>query len=318
MENQLPARPTGTVSTRDPDEINLLEYFYALVHRKNWIIGLTIAGLVLGFIAAKVKGPTWVAEAIIAPKETDSQKAPSFAGLGALGGLVASQLNIGGNASLDKIDLILDSREFNAQLVDKNNLLPDIYKNKYRKAYKKYWDTTQNKWKPEFEQPKLLDMGGMVKGYLKKITNKNNTMSIKIQSKDSTFTINLANKYVTFLNDYIKTNVQGDAKENVDYLEKQLDAIADPLLREKLQSLIANEIEKEMVVSKEAFRVVDPVYMTKTFKEKKLYPLVFGFGLFFLSCLLVIFTHAFSSADKTEEDKKLLEKIKKELFFAKK
>jgi hypothetical protein len=28
----------------------------------------------------------------------------------------------------------------------------------------------------------------------------------------------------------------------------------------------ANEIEKKMVVSKEAFRVVDPMYLSKTFK----------------------------------------------------
>jgi uncharacterized protein involved in exopolysaccharide biosynthesis len=318
MENQAQVKPTGTVSTRDPDEINLLEYFYALVRRKNWIICLTITGLVLGYVAAKIKGPTWVAEAIIAPKETDSQKGPSLAGFGALGGIVASQLNIGGDASLDKIDIILDSREFNATLVEKNNLLPVIYKYQSPKAYKKFWDTVQQKWNQEFIQPKFLDMGGMVKGYLKKVTNKNKTMTIKVQSKDSTFTITLANKYVIFLNDYIKTNIQNDAKENVEYLDKQLNGIADPLLREKLQSLIANEIEKEMVVSKEAFRVVDPVYLSKTFKQKKLYPLVFGFGLFFLSCLFVVFIHAFSSADKTEEDKRLLEKIKQELFLAKK
>jgi LPS O-antigen subunit length determinant protein (WzzB/FepE family) len=317
MEKQESLTPAGSAVSRDPDEINLLEYLYAIIHRKWLILGITLIGLILGLVGAIVKGPTWIAEVLIAPKESESQKAPSFAGLGALGGLVASQLNIGGNASLDKIDLITDSREFNAQLVEKDSLLPDIYKNKYRKEYKKQWDTTQNKWKPEFEQPKFLDMGDMVKGYLKKTTNKNNTMTIKIQSKDSTFTINLANKYVSFLNDYIKTNVQSDAKENVEYLEKQLDGIADPLLREKLQSLIADEIEKEMVVSKEAFRVVDPVYMSKTFKEKKLFPLVFGFGLFFLSCLIVVFIHAFSSFDKTEEDKKLLEKIRKELFFAK-
>jgi LPS O-antigen subunit length determinant protein (WzzB/FepE family) len=299
----------------DPDEINLLEYFYALVHRKNWIIGFTIAGMILGFVAAILKGPTWVAEAVIAPKETDSQKAPSFAGLGALGGLVASQLNIGGNASLDKIDIILGSREFNAKLVDQNKLLPAIIKYQSPKAYKKLWDSTQNAWNPDFVKPNFLVMGGMVKGFLKKTTNKNNTMTLDIKSKDSTFTINLAHTYVVFLNDYIKTNVQSDAKENVEYLDKQLDGIADPLLREKLQSLIATEIEKEMVVSKEAFRVVDPVYLSKKFKEKKLYPLVFGFGLFFISCMMAVMVHAFSSSEKTEEDRKLIEKIKKEMHI---
>jgi hypothetical protein len=300
---------------RDPDEINLLEYIYALVKHKRMIIGLTFLGLVLGFIAALIKGPTWVAEAVIAPKEAESQKTPSFAGLGALGGLVASQLNFAGNASLDKIEQILDSREFGAKLIEKYSLLPIIYKYQWPKVYRKYWDAPQNAWKPEFVQPKPLDLGSFIKAkYLKKTKDiKTNTLLLKIQSRDSTFTVNLATMYVDYLNDYIKTNVKNEAKGNVGYLDSQLVGIVDPLLREKIQGLIADEIEKEMVVSKEAFKIVDPVYLSKTFKEKKLFPLVFGFGLFFLSSLFVVFIHAFSSSDKTEEDKDLIEKIKKEM-----
>jgi LPS O-antigen subunit length determinant protein (WzzB/FepE family) len=306
-------------SFRDPDEINLLEYIYALVKNKWWIIGVTFLGIILGYGAAKMKGPRWVAEVLIAPKEAESQKTPSFAGLGALGGLVASQLNMGGNASLDKIDLILDSREFNARFVESFNLTPHIYKDKWPKVYKKYWDPAQQNWKPEFVKPKFLEMGSIVKvTYLKKVLNKNNTMTVKIRSKDSTFTINYANNYISYLDKYIKSNVQNDAKENVMYLEKQLNNIADPLFREKIQELIANEIEKQMVVSKEAFRIIDQVYLYKEFKEKKLFPLIFGFGLFFLVCLILVFMQAISSADKTDEDKRLIEKIKAEIFFNRK
>ena len=172
---------------------------------------------------------------------------------------------------------------------------------------------------PGFKPPQPLAIGGMVGGtFLKKLTNKNSTMTITIKSKDSLLTVTLANDYIQFLNDYIKNNVQEDAKENVQYLETQLNGISDPLLREKLQSLIASEIEKQMVVSKEAFRIVDPVFLSKQFKEKGLYPKVFAAGLFFMSCLFVIFIQAFSSAEKTEEDRKLLDKIKRELFFRRK
>ena len=228
---------------------------------------------------------------------------------------MASQLNFGGNASLDKIDLILDSREFGAKLIDHYSLLPTIYKYQWPKVYQKSWDFSQNTWKADFVQPKPLDMGSFIKSKIKKTTNKNNTMTLDIKSHDSTFSINLANNYIEYLNEFIKSNVQTDARENVSYLEKQLVSISDPLLREKIQGLIANEIEKEMVVSKEAFRVVDPVYLSKTFKEKKLYPLVFGFGMFFMTCLAFVFGQAFSSAEKTEEDKLLINKIKKELLL---
>ena len=310
-----PINASTALSPHDPDEINLLEYIYVLVKNKWWIIGVAILGLVAGYITALVKGPTWVAEVMIAPHETESQKTPNLAGLGALGGLVASQLNFGGNASLDKIDLILDSREFGAKLIDRYSLLPIIYKFQWPKIYQKSWDFSGNTWKADFIQPKPLDMGSFIKSKIKKTTNKNNTMTLMIKSRDSTFTLNLANDYIEYLNEFIKSNVQTEARENVSYLEKQLIAISDPLLREKIQGLIANEIEKEMVVSKEAFKIVDPVYLSKTFKEKKLYPMVFCFGLFFMACLIVVFIQAFSSSDKTEEDKRLIEKIKKELML---
>jgi LPS O-antigen subunit length determinant protein (WzzB/FepE family) len=300
----------------DPDEINLLEYAYALVHRKWWIVGFTFAGLIIGLLAAIAKGPTFVSEAIIAPQESDNQKTPSLAGLGALGGLMASQLSLGGNASLDKIDLILDSRSFSAKLIEKYDLIPFIYKHQNPKAYAKLWDTSSNKWKSSFVAPRPVDMAGLVKSYLKKKINKNNTMSVSVSSKDSAMSFDLASKYLDYLDEFIRSDVQTNAKENVTYLEKQLETISDPLLREKVQALMANEIEKEMIVSKKAFKIIDPVYESKTFKQKKLYPLVFSFGLFFLTALCVVFMHAFSSAPKTDEDRSLIQKIKRELFFS--
>ena len=310
MENQ------STTVTSNPDEINLLEYIYVLVKHKWVIICVTLLGLVGGFVAAKIKGPSWTAEAIIAPKESESKNGPNLGGLGALGGLVAGQLNLGGNASLDKIELILSSREFNSEFIKTQKLLPELYKYAWPKKYKKFYDSTNKKWNDSFIEPKPLEMGSFLKGkFIKKLAEKNGTMTITVKSKDSAFTLNLATQYIAYLNDYIRSNVQSDAKENVTYLEGQLQTIADPLLREKLQGLIANEIEKAMVVSKEAFRVVDPVFLAKTYKEKKLYPLVFGAGLFFIICLLVVLLHAFSSADKTEEDKQLIAKIKGEIPF---
>ncbi len=300
----------------DPDEINLLEYIYALVKHKKLIVGLTLLGLVAGYVAALIKGPTWVAETIIAPKERESQQSTSLAQLGALGGIVASQLNLDqGSASLNTMDMILDSRDFGAKLVETYSLLPAIYKYQWPKAYKKYWDQATGAWTPKFVQPKPLDIGGFIKAkFLKKTKDsKRNVIVMSIQSRDSAFTNNLAATYLDYLNEYIRTKVQAEAKENVAYLDSELVTIADPLLRTKILSLLSTEIEKEMIVSREAFKVLDPLYLHKTFKEKRLFPLVLGFGLFFLSCLFIVFIHAFSSSEKTGEDWDLLEKIKREL-----
>lgn len=297
---------TSVKPQSDPDEINLLEYFYVLVKNKWLIIGLTILGFIGGYIAAKIIGPKYIANAIIAPRESESVRTPDMSGLGMFGGMVMSQLKVGGNASLDKIDMILDSRSFNAELVEKKELLPLVYP--------EFWDSVNNKWNSDFEIPRFISVGGYIKGeFLDKEINKNGTMTISIENEDSLFSYKVLTAYLEYLDTFIREDVQRDAKENRDYLENQLIGVIDPLLRTKIQELIAKEVEKMMVVSKEAFKVIDPVFTYKSFKEKKLFPLVFAFGLFFLAVLFIVFKHAFVSGDKTEGDKILIDDIRREI-----
>jgi len=305
---------TSFPTMSDPDEINILEYIYVLVKNKWWIIGFALLGLVSGYLLALIKGPTFKAEAIIAAKENENKSAPNLSGLGAFGGLVASQLNIGGNPGLDKIDLILGSRKFNAELVEKYGLLPQVIKNLYPKVYKTWYDTVKNEWKEGFEKPNLLAIGAAVSSsILKRELNNNNTMTIMVNSKDSTFADTLLSKCLQYLNIYIKDMVLREARENVSYLDKQLEIVADPLLREKLQGLIANEIEKEMLVSKEAFRVVDPQLRTVEYKDKKMLSVVFSCCFLFLTVLIIVVGHALAS-QRSREDEELIQKIKLAIF----
>ncbi|MBD3347058.1 MAG: hypothetical protein GF401_18545 [Chitinivibrionales bacterium] len=310
---QQPIQPQPQIYT-DPDEINLLEYVYELVKNKWLIIGVTILGLVLGYVAARIKGPTYTATAVIAPKENDSRKMPSVSGFGALGGLVASQLNIGGNASLDKIDIVLDSRKFGAELLEKYNLIPSVYELVAPKYYKENYNEDEKKWVADSLKPEPMKIAGVVNGeFLEREVTKSNTMEISVNSKDSSFSHTLLENGLEYLDLYIRESTQEDANENIKYLEKQLTVVSDPLLRAKIQELVAQEYEKAMVVSKEAFQIIDPPFPSVSHKEKKLYPLVFAFGLFFLTVLFVVFKHAFVSGEKTEEDKKLIEGIRREL-----
>ncbi|NLG18029.1 MAG: hypothetical protein GX556_11920 [Fibrobacter sp.] len=316
MTQAFPLGPYCT-NTSSPDigEINLLVYIYALIKKKWWILGAAVLGLVLGYAAAIKKGPVYISEAIIAAKESDDIGAPNLSGLGAIGGFMASQLNIAGNPGLDKIELILNSKKFSAELISKHNLLPIIYKNAKPKEYYMFYDTLKNNWSETFVSPNSLWLGEFVrKTYLKKESLKNKTMILSIESSDSLFSDTMLTSYLDYLNSFIQTSVQSEARENVSYLENQLITISDPLLREKLQSMIATELEKSMLVSKEAFKIVDPKYTTKNFSAARLYPLIFSFGLVSITILIVIIQYAFISGQKTEEDKELIRRIKRELF----
>lgn len=300
---------------KNSDEINLLEYIYVLVKHRWWIIGATVFGIVAGVVLAKLKGPTWVAEVVIAPKETETQKTPNLSSLGAFGGMVASQLSFGGNPGLDKMDRLLESRDFNARLIEKYDLLPELYRCEWPKLYAENWDSSANTWRNSFKKPQPLKVGKFLKNTFLKKNIKDNCMTLEVSSHDSAFSYTLASCYVEFLDKDIKERVRKDAKENVVYLEKQLAATGDPLTREKIQTLIADEIEKMMMVSNEAFSIVDPVYLQSKFREKRVYPILFGSVMFFFVAFVVVAGHTLFSSDKTEEDKRLIKMIVNELLF---
>ena len=280
-------------------EINLLEYIYVLIKNKWWVIGVFFLGLILGFATAFIKGPTYVAEAVIAAKESNNTTSTALSSLGMLGGVVASQLNISQNPGLDKIELILDSKKFNAELIEKYNLLPEIFKNTWPKDYKKWFDTISYTWNDSFPEPNLLSIGKTVKSkFLTKEITKNGVMTVSIKSHDSTFTDTLIASYLDYLNLFIKTTVQAEAKANVSYLDSQLITITDPLLREKVQNMIASEMEKAMIVSKEAYKLIDPPLRNRQFKEKIIFPLVSSFGFSLLITILLVLSHAFSCIQK--------------------
>jgi hypothetical protein len=302
-----PASPAPAVAYgNDPDEINLLEYAYALVRKKWLLVTAIMLGLALGYLAALLKGPRYRATAIIAPREAESQKAPNLSGLGMFGGLVASQMNLGGNASLEYIDVILESRKFNIEAIERYGLLPFIFA--------EYWDSSNQKWEEDFKVPPLPRVAELVNAeYLEKEIAKNNTMTISMAGSDSIMIDTFFSAYLAYLDNYIRANVQREARENRDYLEQQLIYVTDPLLRAKIQELIANEVEKMMVVSKEAFRVLDPPYVLRGFKEKKLFPIIFAVGFLILTGFFILFSHTLATASRNDADGKYLEGIKQEL-----
>jgi|TergutMp193P3_1026864.scaffolds.fasta_scaffold47955_2 hypothetical protein len=305
------------------DEINLLELLYVLVKYKTVIIIFSVLGFAGGHFAAKQKGPVYTANAVLVAKEAEGARSSNLSSaLGAFGGFgLAGGLNMMGNPGIGKLELYLGSREFNAELIEKYDLLPEMFKfapkRQTSKVYEQYYDTINGKWLESFTLPTPVQMAGFLMGaYIKNETDaKKGILTVSVKSRDSTFSYKVLSNCIEHLDYYIKRDVQNDAKNNVDYLESQLFTIADPLLREKIQGMIASEIEKAMVVSREAFKVIDKPFCQVGFKEKRLYPTAGALGMFFMACALVIFFHQIFGAGNTNpESKRWADMIKGQLL----
>jgi LPS O-antigen subunit length determinant protein (WzzB/FepE family) len=72
--------------------------------------------------------------------------------------------------------------------------------------------------------------------------------------------------FLSTLNEHMSNEARREARANRRYLEKKLATTADPLVRQKIYSMIANEIEKEMFLDRKegfAFKVIDPPRVPK-------------------------------------------------------
>jgi hypothetical protein len=287
----------------------------------------SLFGLVAGYYAAKVKRPTYSADAVITAKASDTRQSSgmsALSALGGLGGLAAAQLNLAGNPGLEKLEIYLNSREFNTELIEQYDLLPEIYKlspkRKIAKVYELFYDTTSNSWADDtnFIVPKPIQMADYLSGaYLKnEVDKKTGLVKVSAKSFDSTFSAKVLDACIEYLDLYIRRDVQTDAKANVDYLDSQLVTIIDPLLRTKLQEMIASEIEKAMVVSRESFKIIDnPFCRRDGGRERIFYPIAGAAMMFILvSGIAIFFSMIFGSGNTNPESRRWVGMIKKQLL----
>ena len=69
-----------------------------------------------------------------------------------------------------------------------------------------------------------------------------------------------------------------------------------------------------MLVSKESFKIIDPIITSEQFKEKKLYPLMFAFGFSFVTVITILFFYSFSKIPKNKKNQEYIDGIKRALF----
>ncbi len=275
---------TGARRTSD-DEIDVIKLLLFLWSRRKWIIRGTAAIIFIGLIYALLASPVYRSEAIIAPKES-----PKGGGTGAilsqfggLGSMMATQLGLG-NATLDRMEVIAKSRGLAETVIKDNNLLPVLFP--------KSWDKKKNYWKPMDKEDIPTIKEGIM--YMREsilsvaINRQNNTIKLGVNIYDSNLTVLILNQYLSMLNKRLQEDNVREANANRSYLEKQFNNTSDPILREKIQNMIASEIERSMLVNSQSFDVLEkPVVPISREKPKRTHVLI-------LSVLLGFFVSIFS------------------------
>jgi uncharacterized protein involved in exopolysaccharide biosynthesis len=292
--------------TDDEDEINLLDLFLVLVRRKWLIFWMVFVAGVAAVTISLLLTNIYRSEATIAPREEDKGAAASLSTLGGLGGFVASELGLGGGGSLEKLEVLLRSRDLSFRVIQKNDLLPVLFPDR--------WDSNANQWR-EDDKPSLEEANRKIQLDLLKVTSDTTkkTIVIGFDQPDPKMSQQIVGHYLTELSEMLREQVLQDAAENQRFFQEQLQKTSDALLRDKIYAMLAKEIEKETFAKAQkyySFLVLDPPFLPDPkfeVKPKRAIICVLSVAAAFFMAVMWVFFLDFVQRVKTQEPERFRE-----------
>jgi uncharacterized protein involved in exopolysaccharide biosynthesis len=271
----------------DNDEINLLDYLRVIWTNKLWITLIVIVVVAATVVASLFMTPIYEARAVISPA-TARPNEPT--GVSA----IALQFGISTPASsnMSEIANLLRSNILREKVLIKYNLFPVLFSG------------MPVRWKSEDEKMwagiRFLEAAIKVNP-----VQKDNMIQITADFKDPKVAKDLVNYTLTELIEYMSSEARRVAETNKKYLETQLDKTADPFIKAKLYSLIAQQIETSMMAEvKEnfAFKIIDPPRVPdKKIRPKRMQMVIIAFTVSLFLGIFVAFVKEYVA--KVRRDK---------------
>jgi uncharacterized protein involved in exopolysaccharide biosynthesis len=312
MENRNNFKDEGDYPYAGEDEINLLDLLMVLVRHKMLIIGVVFFSGVAAVVISLLMTNIYRSEAIIVPRTQENGPFRSMSALEGLGGIVAEGLVGGGGGPLEKLEVILKSRNLTNRVIKEHKLMPIMFSHLWDKKKKKWHTddppTIQDAWKVMLED--MLSI---------RVDAKKGTVKVGIDHEDPETAKKFVDSYIRELSETLREEVLRDAAQNARFFREQLERTSDILLKEKIYSMLANEIEKETFAQAQeyySFLVVDPPIVPDPDKEIKpkraLICILSVFVAFFLAVFLAFlkeYVHRLRTEDQ-ERYQKMVQGLK--------
>jgi uncharacterized protein involved in exopolysaccharide biosynthesis len=273
------AAPTSEDAVSEtPHTLKILVALRTLWKRKGAVMAGTLAFTLAGLGYALFAPQVYQVRAVIYPQDVSaSADKPAFGGLsGALNPLQ-------GVGHLNRVEILLNSREMARRVIVKNRLIPILFPGE--------WDASRPP--TEAETSATMIFSGIEK-IERMVTTKVDvykmTLELTVQAPSPEISFKIAQAYLKGLNERSKERVVENAEENRLFLEGQMDRTSDPSSREKIQDLIISQIETSMLLNANAFEMLEapeqPLYRESP-KRKKIVLVALVLG-FLVSCFGVL------------------------------
>jgi len=293
-------------------EITLLDYWRVLRKRRKLIIQVVIASVLATVVISLLMTNIYQAKAVITPiTSKDGRTGDATLSAMAFQLFELPGIRLPGGSSAAEIVNLLKSNILREKVIERYQLLPVLF-------YKK-WDAEKKDWKqgPWVYIKRMVnaitsatqrgisekdpDVPDVWDG-LRKLDDiveinhnkKEDTITITIDYRDPEMAAKMVEYFLTALTDHMSSETRRVATINKQYLEDQLGKTADPLIRQKIYNLIAQQLETSMMAEvKEnfAFKVIDPPKVPdKKIKPKRILMTLLSFvSSLFMGVFLAFF-----------------------------
>ncbi len=260
------------------DEINLLDYVRVIVRNKMLICSIIGIVVVVTIVVSLLMTPIYEAKAIIAPAVKTGESSGA--------GLLAAQFGISAPASSNMSEIVnlLKSNVLREEIMKQHNLLPIFFEEKSLRG--------------KSEDQKIWNGIRYLQDTLKVVPNqKDNSIQVSMEFRDPKIAADVVNYTLLELTDHMSNEARRVADTNRKYLESQIDKTADPFIKTKIYTLIAQQIETAMMAEvKEnfAFKILDPPRVPdKKIKPKRTQMAIIAFVVSLFLGIFVAFGHEY-------------------------
>lgn len=286
MKNVSPDSVNICNSTEMPEEeINLLDLWRVIWKRRKLIGALVVILMLVTTTASLFMTNIYQSSAVIVPVADKGNPAAGGA-LSALasqfGGLTG--ISLPESTSATEIVSLLNSNILREKIIERYRLMPILFSEQWD-SRKKDWKRDQGislnplRWLSKLagavrpSDPKASPRQGegipqiwdalRLFGDIVQINHniKDNTITLTVINEDPVLAAKMAGYFLDTLTEHMSAEAKRVARINQTYLEEQLQKTADPLIRQKIYNLIAQQLETSMMAEvKEnfAFKVIDP------------------------------------------------------------
>lgn len=279
------------------DEINILRYLSILQKRAILISVISIAGLALAVALSFLLEDRYQAKAVISPVK-ESGASNGFA-------VLVQQLetvpgmSMSPPSSSTEILALLNSNMLRKKTILKFDLLPVLFSER--------WNREKKDWATGKKNPSIQDgLRALEKILSISHSAKDNTITITSELKNPQDAAIVLEKLLEVLNTHLSDEARRIAQSNKNYLEDQLKYTADPLIRQNIYALIAQQIESSMmagVMENFAFKMIDPPEAPdRKSSPRRQFIAAFGFAVSLSVAVLIAFVLDFLEARRAREN----------------